>query len=400
MIKHLVALCWILWAASVQAHETTRSYLTLTREGATVSADLRVAFRDIEVTVWLDADLDGQITWGEARERQDAIVAYLTARLTLTAGGACTLALSDSGASFSGGVDYLDLALTGTCPQATTPLTLASAVFLDIDPDHRMFVTAPAAGQTINAMLRASDPQITLTPQSGGWGNTFLRYLQAGADHLLGGADHIVFLLVLILPAIHGAQAGSASAGSAQAGSAQAGSAQAGSARAGSARAGSARAGSPSGISPAIGGVLAAITGFTLAHALTLTAAATHVLRPPTGLIECFIALSIILTAIDNIWPFIPAPRAAVAAIFGLFHGFGFASALDALHLQGSDYGLALLGFNLGIEAAQVGLVLVLFGPLYLVSRSRWPLLFGSTAAMMAGGYWLVLRAGGVLAEI
>ena len=373
MMRVLLTLFCLFWAIGAQAHETTRSYLTLTRDGATVNADLRVAFRDIEVAVWMDENLDGQITWGEVRQRQQAIVAYLAARLSLTAGGACPLTLRDSGASASGGVDYLDLALTGTCPQANTPLTLATAVFLDIDPDHRMFVTAPAAGQTVNAMLRASDPQITLTPQSGGWGNTFLRYLQAGAEHLLGGPDHIVFLIVLILPAIYGARFGGAQSGGAQSGGAQSGRAQ-------------------SGIAPAIRGVLAAVTGFTLAHALTLTAAATQVLRPPTGLIECCIALSIILTAIDNIWPFIPAPRAAVAAIFGLFHGFGFASALDALHLQGADFGLALLGFNLGIEAAQVGLVLILFAPLYVLSRGRWPLLTGSGLAILAGGYWLVLR--------
>lgn len=367
MIRLILTLCCVLWGAGALAHETTRSYLTVTRDGATVDANLRIAFRDIEVAVWIDEDLDGTITWGEVLRRQDVIVAYLTARLNLTAGGDCTLALGNSGASASGGVDYLDLALTGTCPAANEPLTLASAVFLDIDPDHRMFVSAPAADGATNAVLSASDPEITLEPQSGGWANTFMRYLLAGADHLLGGADHIVFLLVLILPAMYGAKSAAT------------------------------QPGSRAGIKLAIGGVLAAITGFTLAHALTLTAAATHVLRPPTGLVEIFIALSIILTSIDNIRPFIPASRTAVAAIFGLFHGFGFATALDALNLQGVDFGMALLGFNLGIEAAQIGIVMILLGPLYLLSGSRWPLLIGSSIAILAGSYWLVLRASGVL---
>ena len=100
--------------------------------------------------------------------------------------------------------------------------------------------------------------------------------------------------------------------------------------------------------------MLAAVTGFTLAHALTLTAATTELLRPPTDLIEALIALSIVVTAADNVRPFIPAPRAAVAAFFGTIHGFGFASALGALQLTGGGLAVALVGFNLGIEAAQV----------------------------------------------
>ena len=117
--------------------------------------------------------------------------------------------------------------------------------------------------------------------------------------------------------------------------------------------------------------MLTAATGFTLAHALTLTAATTELLRPPADLVNALVALSIVITAADNLRPFIPAPRAAVAAFFGTIHGFGFASALGAMQLTGSSLALALVGFNLGIEAAQVGLILLTMPALYMLGGGR-----------------------------
>jgi hypothetical protein len=109
-------------------------------------------------------------------------------------------------------------------------------------------------------------------------------------------------------------------------------------------------------------------------------------------LVEALIALSIVLTAADNVRPFIPAPRAAVAALFGTVHGFGFASALGTLQLTGAGLATALLGFNLGIEAAQVGVVLVAMPALYVLGRGRLLLWGGSAAAAAIGSWWLCTR--------
>ncbi len=340
-------------AGAAQAHETTRSYLTVTRQGAEVTLQFRVAFRDIEVAVWIDEDLDGQITWGEVENRRDAIASYLDQRIMLDAGGPCALQLAQDGASSSGGIDYLDLTFVARCPGAGAPLTLRSEVFQDIDPDHRMFLTVPDGAGSTNTVLRATSPQITLTAVSGGPWTTFVSYLWAGIEHLMSGADHIVFLVVLMMPAVViGRQ-------------------------------------NPT---LAVRSVIAAVTGFTLAHALTLIAGVTALLRPPSSLIECLIALSIIIAAVDNVRPFIPAPRAAVAAFFGLFHGFGFASALDVLHLNGQDFLVAMFGFNFGIEVAQVGLVLVLFPVLVMMSKGRILLMIVSSLGGLAGFGWLTYR--------
>lgn len=337
-----------------QAHETTRSYVTLSREASSVTAKFRIAFRDIEVAVWMDENLNGNITWGETKQRLEPISAYVRSAVKLNSGGPCVLSLISSNASADGGVDYLDLDFEGECPDAIMPLKITSRLFTEIDPDHRMFLTANVGGATTTTLLSAINPEVTVSVETGGPLRSFFSYFKSGVEHLLAGADHLVFLLVLMLPA------------------------------------------ASSGLSrrDATLGVIAALTGFTLAHALTLTAAATDLLRPPSAIIEILIALSIVITAVDNVRPFIPAPRAAVAAFFGIIHGFGFASALGVLQVTGGGLAIALLGFNLGIEIAQIGVVLIVLPFMYWIGKGRLFLMSGSLAAGILGLYWVWQRVG------
>lgn len=352
IVKNCLAILIICFGSLGQAHETTRSYVTVLRDGSGIDAQVRIAFRDIEVALWMDENLDGSITWGETKQRLDAISSYVRAALSLDAGGACDLSLDQPGVSADSGIDYLDLYFKGICPDPVAPLKISSRLFIEIDPDHRMFLTAQSGGATTTTLLSASSPEVIVNAETGGLLRSFVSYFKSGVEHLLGGADHLVFLFVLILPAL----------------------------------------GSDNSARKAILGVVAALTGFTLAHALTLTAAATNLLRPPSTIIEVLIAVSIIITAIDNIRPFIPAPRAAVAAFFGIIHGFGFASALGVLQLSGGGLAVALVGFNLGIEVAQIAVVVVAMPILYVVGKERLILQLGSIGAVSVGLYWVWQR--------
>lgn len=351
-LRILVCMLAAIWACTADAHETTRSYVTLTRTGQAIDLKIRVAFRDIEVAVWMDEDLDGKITWGETERRLSAVSAYIAAGLNLDAGGACSLTQSSADNSTSGGIEYLDVGFVGSCPSTTAPLTIATRLFTEIDPDHRMFVQSAMNGISTSTLLSRAEPSVTLSGDTGGALTSFISYFKAGVEHLLSGADHMLFLMMLVLPAVCAN---------------------------GSAKAAGFR-------------VLTAVTGFTLAHAVTLTAATTQLLRPPPDVINALIALSIAITAADNIRPFIPAPRAAVAAFFGIIHGFGFATALGALQLTGTSFVLALVGFNLGIEAAQVALVLVTMPALYMMARGRRMLWIGSTLTGAIALWWFWLR--------
>lgn len=334
------------------AHETTRSYVSISREGTDISAQFRVAFRDIEVAVWMDENLDGNITWGETKRRLDAIASYISAAFIVNAGGPCSLKLDVPDVSVEGGIDYLDLRFNGVCPDGGKSLQVSSRLFREIDPDHRTFLTANSGGAVTTTLLSASTPDVTLSSETSGLWRSFFSYFKSGVEHLMGGADHLVFLFVLMLPAV----------------------------------------GAGTEARKAVIRVITALTGFTLAHSLTLTAAATDLLKPPTAIIEILIAVSIIITAVDNIRPFISAPRAAVAAFFGIIHGFGFAAALGVLQLGGSGLAVALVGFNLGIEIAQIAVVLIGLPILYLVGKGQLIMRLGSFGGVGIGLYWMWQR--------
>ena len=349
-----VLLLWFGLAAPLAAHETTRSYVSLARDGANVTADLRVAFRDIEVVVWMDENLDGTLTWGEAEARLPAVSEYFLSVFTVTAGGPCAMRQSGAGISQSGGIAYLDLAFEGTCPSARADLQAASRLFADVDPDHRLYLTLRDGPAQSTAILSAASPDFVASAAATGLWGTFSGFFLAGMAHLAGGFDHVVFLLMLMLPAV---------------------TVQRDRAR-------------------AVWGVVTAITGFTFAHALTLTAASTSFLRPPTDLIAVLVAASIVITALDNIRPFLPGPRAGVAAFFGLIHGFGFATVLSGSAMTGGVFATALLGFNLGIEAAQIGVVAASMFALMALRGGRVLLWLGSAAGVVAGLYWTALALG------
>ena len=119
--------------------------------------------------------------------------------------------------------------------------------------------------------------------------------------------------------------------------------------------------------------ILVTITGFTLAHSVTLALASLDLVRLPTRAIEVTIALSIVFLAVE----IAKGPRdtltwrrpVAVAAAFGLLHGFGFAGVLREVGLPEQNFAAALFAFNLGIEIGQVMFAAMIFAALLLVRR-------------------------------
>ena len=104
--------------------------------------------------------------------------------------------------------------------------------------------------------------------------------------------------------------------------------------------------------------VLIQVTTFTIAHSLTLALSLYGVVSLPTRVVEPLIALSIVYVAIENLRTRTLTPsRVALVFLFGLLHGLGFAGVLTGLHLARGDFAVALLGFNLGVEAGQLTVI-------------------------------------------
>ena len=205
------------------------------------------------------------------------------------------------------------------------------------------------------ARLTPDQPAFTVIPAPT-WLETAKTYFLLGVEHILTGIDHLMFVLALLL-LIHDRWM-----------------------------------------------LLKTITSFTIAHSITLAAAALNWMQVPPAPVEATIALSICFAAAEVVrtqrGELDLASRAPwiMACAFGLLHGFGFGGALKQIGLPQSDVPLALLTFNLGVEAGQlvfVGAVLALAAAVERLLALRVPRLRDVTAYAIGcvAAAWFIQRA-------
>lgn len=217
------------------------------------------------------------------------------------------------------------------------------------------FVTADG---TIRAFELPTDAgRVPLDPR---WYQAAWTFVQSGFDHILGGIDHLLFLVCLIAPFRRlGWQ------------------------------------------------LVGVVTAFTIAHSVTLIAAAFGAV--PAGnwfppLVETLIAASILYMAVENVVRPNLRWRWLIAALFGLVHGFGFSFALaNELQFAGAHLVLSLLAFNVGIELGQL-LVLALLLPAWVLLLQRRlfddRILVAIISALVAHSAWhWISERGGALAR-
>jgi hypothetical protein len=366
MNRFVVLLATVLAALPVFAHKASDAYLTVERNGQALTGQWDIALRDLDNALGLDANGDGDITWGEVRARHADIDAFALAALQASTGGArCTL--SPTGHRIDNHTDgaYAVLAFSGACPQAGPTLALDYRLFEGIDPQHRGLLNFVENGRSHSVVFSADAPHRIVGGDSGGAWRQFVTYLDEGVWHIWTGFDHVLFLLSLLLPAVLVRRP---------------------------------RAWQPGeSFRDAFIDVARVVTAFTLAHSITLTLAALSIVVLPSRLVESGIALSVVLAALNNLFPVVANGRWIAAFGFGLLHGFGFAGALQDLGLPTQSLALSLAGFNLGVESGQLAIVLP-FLPLAFLLRSTWTyrrLVFGggSFAIAAIASVWLVERA-------
>ncbi len=377
----------LLASAGAQAHKPSDSYLAVAVQGSQLSGQWDIALRDLDFAIGLDANGDGDITWGELRARHADIAAYAQARLRLQADGQpCRLKIGAQLVDEHTDGAYSVLPLQWDCAgrdtgAAVRTLTLDYRLFADLDPQHRGLLKLSAAGTTRTAVFgpAAAQQQFDLG-QSSGW-RQFVDYAREGVWHIWIGIDHILFLLSLLLPAVlvwqrpsrkHGLRRGGAWG-----------------------RAADWRPVPNAGV--ALWDVLRIVTAFTLAHSITLTLATLGWVSLPSRAVEATIAASVVLAALNNVLPLFTGRRWAVAFGFGLIHGFGFASVLADLGLPQDALALALVGFNLGVEVGQLAIVAVFLPLAYALRRTvlyrQGVRIGGSLLIAVLAGVWFAERA-------
>ncbi|MFE7979112.1 HupE/UreJ family protein [Streptomyces shenzhenensis] len=319
-------------------------------------------------------DTEGQAAALNAHTR--SAVGYVTRRFSVGSGSR-TCTPSRQGAFTmhrQEGVPYARLTLDWACPAEGGDPVMRSGLFPDGEGyvrDTKTIITYDLDGRSGSAALDAEHPSFSLGQS---WYERFWEFFRLGAEHLLGGIDHILFLLALI--------------------------------------AGSRR----------LREIVLAATSFTLAHSVTFLLAALGAVDVPGRVVEPVIALSIAVVAGWYLWRMWRSRgraaeveavgvgrlgldragwvRLAVVFCFGLVHGLGFAGALGIHEAWSWTLLWSLLVFNVGIEAVQLAIIAVVF-PLLAVVRGRAPVaglwLTGAVSAGVAvmGLVWFVQRVSG-----
>src|SRR5579863_3120679 len=319
-------------------------------DGPVLYGDLGMAAR--ELARWLpaiDTDHDGTIDPREMDAGRATVERALIGGLVVTADGKpCPGTLDrawvlegDGGAVFQ--VRYV-------CTEVPGQLTLALPLLDQLAPNHRHLARLFRAGQ---AQMKVLDrAHATWTLDGAGSASSALgmawSMLKLGIEHILTGADHLVFLFGLIL------------------------------------------------VGGRLRSLIGVVSAFTLAHSITLALAALSIFTPSPRLVEPAIALSIAYVGIENLFVHDASKRWRITFPFGLIHGFGFAGALREIALPRAQVPVALVSFNLGVEIGQLAVLAVAL-PLTAAARNAsW---FGdrgvrtlSIAIAVGGGVLFVAR--------
>ena len=279
------------------AHDPAWLVLRLERfagvSGAATPAD--AAARDARLRDWAPLMLDRVVLWVDGQEVRPASVEYAPPPAVVPAGQFALAAYT----------------LHGQMPAGAR--TLRWYYGLVVDP-YPLTVTLADGSETTEWVQ--GDAWSTSLPLGGPFARPsrwtrFSQYLTLGYTHILPkGLDHILFVLGLFL------------------------------------------------LRAALRPVLVQVTTFTLAHSLTLALSLYGVVSLPARVVEPLIALSIVYVAVENLRTQALTPwRVALVFMFGLLHGLGFAGVLTDLQLPRGDFLVALLGFNLGVEAGQLSVI-------------------------------------------
>lgn len=393
--------------APAEAHAPSNATLSLAAEADHgVQQRWDIALRDLDRVLPVDADDDGQITWAELRAAWPQIATLADDGLRLsTDAGACTAGPLQA-PRIDGHADgtYAVLERRWQCPgdAGTAGLQIDYRLFADADASHRGLLqwrSAPEAAAVTAVLAPSAGPvavagrggpgaaETSDTPADDARPSTFVGFVAEGVHHILIGTDHVLFLLALLLPSVLLPAAGAR-------------------------------------WTQALVQVAKVVTAFTVAHSITLALAVLGIANPPSRIVESLIAASVVLAAADNLKRFLPgvrwrreapgagepappseraigrfgtAVRWPMAFIFGLVHGFGFAGALAELGLDQGALARTLVGFNLGVELGQLGIVAVALPLAWWLRHTlfyrRAVLGGGSLAIAAVAALWFVERA-------
>jgi hydrogenase/urease accessory protein HupE len=242
-----------------------------------------------------------------------------------------------------------------SCGDVRGDLVYRSTVLTDVDPAAKQVVLIGPGKDASQALLDASQTEVRVTAPPPSLIEVIRRYVEAGVEHIFLGYDHVSFLVAIVLWARR------------------------------------------------LWPVIKIVTAFTVAHSITLSLAALQIVVLPSAIVEPAIAASIVYVAVENFFSRDVDRRWRDTFVFGIIHGFGFASALQEFGLPRSAVIPALGAFNIGVEIGQVAIVSIviplLMGLDWLIAAARAAppkrtaaLVYALSSVIAALGCWWILE--------
>ena len=361
----LILSAFLFLALSDLAHEVGLSSAVVQLRTNRLDAILTFAVRELEEVLTLDADQDGETAPEEFAERREVLTTLLATNCSVRYDGAeaglgdllCQLDSSNN------------VELQFSCGLTSfKQLELHYPIIRQLTPGHRMLFTllAPSGEIMADRLLSQNSPVVAIqldaeisdtntpptapTPTVANAPPTFVEFVKLGVEHILIGYDHLLFLFALLI------------------------------------------------VTRDFLAALKVITCFTLAHSITLGVATFDLMHLPASWVEPLIAATIVYVGVENlVRKGDPPGRWLLTFVFGLIHGFGFASVLRELGV-GAHGGVAmpLFSFNLGVEIGQI-VVAALALPIIWQLRKQELVLQRAIPACsvlvaLMGAFWFVQR--------
>jgi hydrogenase/urease accessory protein HupE len=366
----------LLFNLNAYAHTLSTSYITISFDNRSLKDDgLTVTFEltlfDLYQHIQLDSNQDQNITWGEVLQQKRSLEALLNQEVffevkSRNSATTCSFIIDDL--LLNKLTDDTYLIIKTHCSQKVTSesFSLRYNLFFDTDPTHKAIVTVKNSGTSQAFIINDKNRTIAFSSSHhvhNIWKNSLI-FFNDGIEHILFGLDHILFLLTLLLPSVLILE-------------------------------NKERKPCPN-FKTALIEVLKIVTVFTCAHTITLLLSAFSIITPSPRIIEPIIATSIIAGSAACIFTSLFSKRLLIAFLFGLFHGFGFASGVFE-HLSVTfATAIKVFLFNAGVEAGQILFIFALFPLLYILRVTRYYrdyiLPFGCLVISGIALYWVIER--------
>jgi len=368
----------------VEAHKPDQSYLFLSIYKDRIEGRYELSLSDLNRAVGIN--LTNPLSVDEVSPHHARIHEYITSRSDF-AGGSYPIKWGEVKVNNldpeDGEEDYVGFYFTlDNLTDIPDDLPIRYELIFDQEPNHTGGLIQEhnwKAGildnyTRLSAIFTPGEMQQTLDLTDGSVWQGFTALVKLGMWHIWIGLDHILFLVALILPSVVRRKPKTVLTEGTKAWE---------------------WVPVPE-FKPAFFYILKIVTAFTVAHSITLALASLGYVELNSRLVESIIAFSIAVAAFHNIIPIFKAKEWVITFIFGLFHGFGFASVLGEKGLSGDFMAYSLLGFNVGVEIGQVLIVLAIFPILFLIRKTKFYthlIFWGSIFLILMAMHWVIERA-------